>query len=90
MFTIEEWKIISDCLTYAESEGRWTEDEVNSILVKLPIDTPQWHQDNEYRIKPQPKQPKYLYAYYRDKVYFLQDKDASNRYYIGKLVVNDD
>lgn len=36
MFTIEEWKIISDCLTYAESEGRWTEDEVNSILVKLP------------------------------------------------------
>jgi quinol monooxygenase YgiN len=51
------------------------------------IDTPQWHQDNEYRIKPQPKQPKYLYAYYRDKVYFLQDKDASNRYYIGKIEV---
>ena len=37
-----------------------------------------------------PKQPKYLYAYYRDKVYFLQDKDASNRYYIGKIEVQDD
>jgi hypothetical protein len=38
----------------------------------------------------QTKQPKYLYVYYRDKVYFLQDKDASNRYYIGKIEVNDD
>jgi TusA-related sulfurtransferase len=54
------------------------------------IDTPQWHQDNEYRTKPQQKQPKYLYVYYRDKVYFLQDKDASNRYYIGKIEVQDD
>ena len=44
----------------------------------------------QFRIKTQPKQPKYLYAYYRDKVYFLQDKDASNRYYIGKIEVNDD
>ena len=43
----------------------------------------------KFRIKPQPKQPKYLYAYYRDKVYFLKDKDASNRYYIGKIEVND-
>ena len=41
--------------------------------------------------KPQPKQKKYLYVYYRDnKVYFLQDKDASNRYYIGKIEVQDD
>ena len=51
---------------------------------------PEWLKESEYRIKPQPKQPKYLYAYYRDKVYFLQDKDASNRYYIGKIEVNDD
>ena len=53
------------------------------------LEEPNWTA-NEYRIKPQPKQPKYLYAYYRDKVYFLQDKDASNRYYIGKIEVNDD
>ena len=30
------------------------------------IDNPQWHQDNEYRIKPQPKEPQYLYVYGRD------------------------
>jgi hypothetical protein len=53
-------------------------------------DQPRWHLNYQYRIKPQPKQPKYLYAYYRDKVYFLQDKDASNRYYIGKIEVQDD
>ena len=27
------------------------------------IDTPQWHQDNKYRIKPQHKEPQYLYVY---------------------------
>ena len=53
-------------------------------------DQPRWHLNYQYRIKPQPKQPKYLYVYYRDKVYFLQDKDASNRYYIGKIEVQDD
>ena len=31
------------------------------------IDIPQWHQDNEYRIKPQPKEPQYLYVYRTDK-----------------------
>jgi hypothetical protein len=51
-------------------------------------DDPQWNDpQHEFRIKPQPKEKKYLYAYYRDKVYFLQDKDASNRYYIGKIEV---
>ena len=42
---------------------------------------------HEAPYEPQPKQPKYLYVYYRDKVYFLKDKDASNRYYIGKIEV---
>ena len=53
-------------------------------------DQPRWHLNYQYRIKPQPKEKKYLYVYYRDNVYFLQDKDASNRYYIGKIEVNDD
>ena len=56
----------------------------------LCVTNPSWDDDYLYRIKPQQKQPKYLYAYYRDKVYFLQDKDASNRYYIGKIEVQDD
>ena len=46
---------------------------------------PEWNEDSEYRIKPQPKQPKYLYAYFKDRVYLLKNKDASNRYYIGKI-----
>jgi hypothetical protein len=25
--------------------------------------TPSWHRDTEYRIKPQPKEPQYLYVY---------------------------
>ena len=54
-------------------------------------DYPTWDGgDYQFRIKSQPKQPKYLYAYYKNKVYFLQDKDASNRYYIGKIEVQDD
>jgi hypothetical protein len=53
-------------------------------------DVPNWNEERlEFRIKPQPKEKKYLYVYYRDKVYFLQDKDASNRYYIGKIEVQD-
>ena len=27
---------------------------------------PQWHEDNEYRIKPQPKEPQYLYVYHQE------------------------
>ena len=38
----------------------------------------------------QQKDKTYLYAYFKDKVYLLKNKDASNRYYIGKIEVQDD
>ena len=65
--------------------------EVNKAGIWFGTDYPQWDDaDCEFRIKPQPKQPKYVYVYYKDKVYFLKNKDASNRYYIGKIEVQDD
>ena len=73
----------------AWSEG--AEIEALKAGIWFTTDYPAWDGgEYQFRIKQQPKQPKYLYVYYRDKVYFLQDKDASNRYYIGKIEVNDD
>ena len=58
------------------------------------IDTPQWHQDNEYRIKPQLKQPQYLYVYrmagqHNVEFRFLDTKtDAPT--YVGKIKLESD
>ena len=56
------------------------------------IDTPQWHQYNEYRIKPQPKQPKYLYVINNwGSLRLSQDKELLlNEFYVGKIEVQDD
>ncbi len=54
---------------------------------------PLWHQDNHYRIKPQPKEPKYLYAYIFNGAAMLTEthSDAANGgRYIGKIEVQDD
>jgi hypothetical protein len=73
----------------AWSEG--AEIEALKAGIWFTTDYPAWDGgEYQFRIKPQQKEKKYLYVYYRDKVYFLQDKDASNRYYIGKIEVNDD
>jgi hypothetical protein len=39
-------------IEYLNLEGNWME-----------IDDPLWHDACEYRIKPQPKEPQYLYVY---------------------------
>lgn len=56
------------------------------------IDIPSWHQDNEYRIKPQPKEPQYLYVacgYATQTWDFSLNKDlikcSPNHKYIGKI-----
>ena len=56
------------------------------------IDTPQWHQDNEYRIKPQPKQPKYLYAiqYPNGEIALVEEDKKFIHTLIGKIEVQDD
>ena len=55
--------------------------------------TPSWHRDTEYRIKPQPKEPQYLYVYEdigginitSDKNYATKDME-----YIGKIKLEQD
>lgn len=68
-------------------------------FVWLDAGDPEWNYDCTYRIKPQPKQPKYLYAYKKNNneveldVEFIKRNDLDDVYqYIGKikLEVDDD
>ena len=70
------------------------------------IDTPQWHQDNEYRIKPQPvevvasgqpfrfKEKKYLYVYEKNGNFFVYNESPigapAHWQYFGKIEVQND
>ena len=63
------------------------------------IENPMWFDDWEYRIKPQPKEPKYLYVYkdYEQGKFHLSDTDPTTYYgvvtdiakapyhYVGKI-----
>ena len=79
----------------AEIEAKWWKDK--SWFVD---DNPDWSEENiEYRIKPQPKEPQYLYAYHGKKsdgemgVWFEQQRvPYIENGYIGKikLEVDDD
>jgi hypothetical protein len=55
---------------------------------------PQWDEFHLYRIKPQPKQPKYLYAVScvdSNGVWFSKDKNLlEHEFIIGKIEVQDD
>lgn len=56
---------------------------------------PQWHEDNEYRIKPQPKEPQYLYVFKDEDDFqlFITDGSVSSRSrekYIGKIKLEQD
>ena len=54
---------------------------------------PEWCEESEYRIKPQPKQPKYLYAYIFNGAAILTETHsgaANGGRYIGKIEVQDD
>jgi len=55
------------------------------------IDNPQWHQYNEYRIKPQPKEPQYLYAYQGKNQIWFSGHNHSNELNncIGKIKLED-
>ena len=72
--------------------------EVNKAGIWFGTDYPQWDDDGcKYRIKPQPKQPKYLYAYFdllTGAVVFNTTTQWSNANknleLIGKIEVQDD
>jgi hypothetical protein len=58
---------------------------------------PGWYEEIEYRIKPQPKQPKYLYVWQElnyGKAYITASSNHScapaGHGYVGKIEVNDD
>ena len=56
------------------------------------IGHPQWHLDYEYRIKPQPKQPKYLYVNRQPNGLVISEYPSAptGSNYIGKIEVDDD
>jgi len=60
-------------------------------------DQPKWHLNYQYRIKPQPKEKKYLYVWHElnyGKAYITANVSASNvpagYAYLGKIEVKDD
>ena len=67
--------------------------EACSAGIWFSTDYPNWDVNNEFRIKPQPKQPKYLYAYIFNGTAMLTETHsgaASGGRYIGKIEVQDD
>lgn len=75
----------------AEIEWKYN-DEPDDFMEWTLIKWPTWEAINlKYRIKPQPKDPKYLYAYrypYNGDVYFREFNDTENC--IGKIEVQND
>ena len=61
---------------------------------EIETSSPSWHKDNEYRIKPQPKEPQYLYVYKNEKMeghIALSDITRDTEYkYIGKIKLEQD
>lgn len=61
---------------------------------KFGIGSPTWNEHKEYRIKPQPKEPQYLYAYFNDttKAIELDNKEIDLKHciYIGKIKLEQD
>ena len=74
---IKAWADGAEIQSYWESDG-WI-DEI----------CPAWRGDYEYRIKPQPKEPQYLYVYkdFRGD-YQITDNDTDERN-IGKIKLED-
>ena len=67
--------------------------EACSAGIWFSTDYPNWHVNNEFRIKPQPKQPKYLYAYIFNGTAMLTETHsgaANGGRYIGKIEVEND
>lgn len=73
-------------------EVRWTLDNGTWSDWKLIYDPYFcWLDKNEYRIKPQPKEPQYLYVSYhpQNSSIRLLDYEDKNSYYIGKIKLED-
>jgi hypothetical protein len=67
-------------IEFQASSGNW-----------LPTEKPDWHTNYEYRIKPQPKEPQYLYVYQGIGELVLETSNTivSNMKPIGKIKLED-
>ena len=67
--------------------------EACSAGIWFSTDYPNWDVNNEFRIKPQPKEKKYLYVYIFNGTAMLTETHAgaaNGGRYIGKIEVQDD
>jgi hypothetical protein len=55
-------------------------------------EVPEWNEFSEYRIKPQPKEPQYLYAYFHDggALFSKELNETFKHRYIGKIKLEDE
>jgi hypothetical protein len=60
----------------------------------LYVDMPEWNEETQYRVKPQPVEPQYLYAYKKSDndvswdVEFIEPHDLAEGYqYVGKTLL---
>lgn len=75
----------------AEIERRYLRTD-NEWSIWVETDNPSWNEtgEDEYRVKPQPKEPQYLYVYNDDGYPLISfDKDNSANY-IGKIKLEGD
>jgi len=62
----------------------------------ITLDQPYWYEDNEYeyRIKPQPKEPQYLYVYKAGSASLIQGfyhkREDAEYQYIGKIKLEEE
>ena len=66
--------------------------EAMSKDIWFTTDYPMWHaNDYQFRIKPQPKEKKYLYAFQSGwNVVFSIVRNENSQFYLGKIEVQDD
>ena len=80
----------------AEIEKIWISDDFDNPHHWHVINNPEWDAEHlVFRIKPQPKEPQYLYVYYdADKTDFefwdkTLDEPIGNKDYIGKIKIEE-
>jgi len=67
-------------------------DEVGKQWYLLAHSSPDWEVSNKYRIKPQPKEPQYLYVYARNgEVNYIYDEPRGwAEDFVGKIKLEDE
>ena len=80
----------------AGKEIEWKSSDLGNEWIEVGDNNPMWHRlDIEYRIKPQPKEPQYLYVYRlhnSSEAGFMLDKNHEAPYAkcVGKIKLEDE